>query len=80
MYERMNNFHPTIKFTMDIMKDNVIPFLDVLVKLEEDYTTSTDVYYKPTDTHQYLMTSSCHPEHVKKSIFYSQGLRLRLIV
>ena len=80
MYDLMNNFHPTIKFTMDIMKDNVIPFLDVLVKLEEDHTISTDVYYKPTDTHQYPMTSSCHPEHVKKSIFYSQGLRLRRIV
>ena len=80
MYEIMNNFHPTIKFTMDIMEGNKIPFLDVLVKLEDDNNISTDVYYKPTDTHQYLMTTSCHPEHVKKSIFYSQGLRLRRIV
>ena len=80
MYEMMNDFHPTIKFTMDVMEGNKIPFLDVMVKLEEDNTTSTDVFYKPTDTHQYLMTTSCHPEHVKKSIFYSQGLRLRRIV
>ena len=79
-FEIMNNFHPTIKFTMDIMKDNKIPFLDVLVKLEEDHTISTDVYCKPTDTHQYLMSTSCHPGHVKKSIFYSQGLRLKRIV
>ena len=80
MFETMNNFHPTIKFTMDIMENNTIPFLDVLVKKEEDHTVTTDVYYKPTDTHQYLMTTSCHPAHVKKSIFYSQGLRLRRIV
>ena len=41
----------------------------------------TDVYSKPTDTHQYLKLDykSCHPEHVKKGIPYGQALRRRWI-
>jgi len=34
---------------------------------------------KLTDTHQYLLSSPCHPYHTKRSIPYSLGLRLRRI-
>jgi len=34
------------------------------------------VYYKPTDSHSYLLYSSSHPSHVKNSIPFSQFLRL----
>ena len=40
---------------------------------------ATDLYVKPTDTHQYLDASSCHPSHCKTSIPYSQALRLNRI-
>ena len=39
----------------------------------------TDLYCKPTDKHQYLLDSSSHPYHTKKSIPYSLALRLRRI-
>ena len=39
----------------------------------------TDLYVKPTDTHEYLDSSSCHPYHCKKSIPYSQARRLNSI-
>ena len=39
----------------------------------------TDLYTKPTDTHQYLHRQSCHPPHCKRSIAFSQALRLRRI-
>ena len=37
------------------------------------------MFKKPTDTHQHLHKTSCHPCHTKKAIPYSQALRLRLI-
>ena len=39
----------------------------------------TDLHVKPTDSHQYLLPSSCHPRHCKDSIPYSEALRLRRI-
>ena len=36
----------------------------------------TDLYKKPTDRNQYLLTSSCHPSHVCESIPFSLALRI----
>ena len=38
-----------------------------------------DLYSTPTDKHQYLYYSSCHPKHTKTSLPYSLALRLRRI-
>ena len=37
----------------------------------------TDLYSKPTDCHQFLEFNLAHPIHIKKSIVYSQGLRIK---
>ena len=37
----------------------------------------TDLHIKLTDTHQYLNASSCHLFHSKKSVPYSQALKLK---
>ena len=55
-----------------------MPFLDVKILLENE-KIETDLYCKPTDKHQYLLHSSSHPYHTKKSIPYSLALRLRRI-
>ena len=47
--------HPTIKFTADWSK--TINFLDVTVSIAEG-VIETDLYVKPTDSHQYLLSSS----------------------
>ena len=52
--------------------------MDVTVSLI-DGQIETDLYVKPTDSHPYLHSSSCHPYHCKKSIPYSQALRLNRI-
>ena len=75
--EHLNEKHPTIKFTAEWSKTS-INFLDVTVSLVGRNIT-TDLYVKPTDSHQYLHSSSCHPYHCKKGIPYSQALRLNRI-
>ena len=75
--EEINNYHPTIKFTAEWSRESV-SFLDVKVILRGGRII-TDLYTKPTDTHQYLHQRSCHPGHCKSSIAYSQALRIRRI-
>ena len=73
----LNNIHPTIEFTSSHSLTNV-PFLDVMVSLNNG-TIQTDLYTKPTDNHQHLLSSSCHPQHTKTSIPFSLALRIRRI-
>ena len=58
-------------------KDNVI-LLDLIVKLLKGLLT-TDFHVEDTDQHQYLHFYSSHPDHTKRSIIYSQALRLAKI-
>ena len=73
----MNSYHPTIKFTSDWSKKKV-NFLDVKVTVKNG-VLSTGLFVKPTDTHQILNPTFCHPYHCKKDIPYSQILRLNRI-
>ena len=73
----LNSLHPTIKFTSSY-SSTCIPFLDVMVSLVNGEIV-TDLYTKPTDKHQYLLQSSCHPVHTKRTIPFSLALRLRRI-
>ena len=68
--------HPTIKFMTDRPKTS-INFLDVTVPITKGII-ETDLYVKPTDSHQYLW-SPCHPFYGKNGIPYSQALRLNRI-
>ena len=70
----LNNLSPTIIFTSEHSSTS-IAFLDTTVYIK-DGKISTDVYVKTSDTHQYLLSSSCHPHHTKRSIPYSLALRL----
>ena len=72
--QKLNQFHPNLSFTYKSSKKE-IAFLNCKVNLFENKLT-TDLYVKPTDTHQYLDYTSLHSEHIKKSIVYSQMLRL----
>ena len=69
--EYINSYHPTIKFTKE-SSDISVSFLDVLVTRKEG-VLETDLYCKPTDTHQYLQKTSCHPGYVKKSDSIQSG-------
>ena len=43
-----------------------LAFLDIKISTE-DNGLFTSVYYKPTDSHNYLLYSSSHPSHIKNS-------------
>ena len=64
--EYLHEKHPTLKFTSEWSQTST-NFLDVTVSLTNGKTT-TDLYVKPTDSHQYLHFPSCHPN---KGISYS---------
>ena len=74
----INSSHTTIKFTHEFSELS-ISFLDVTVSFDNNNQISTDLYVKSTDTHQHLLHTSCHPNHVKKSIPSSLALRIRRI-
>ena len=55
-----------------------INVLDVNVRLR-NRQLETDLHIKPTDTHQFLDSTSCQLYHCKKSTPYSQALRYNRI-
>ncbi len=69
------NFHPALQFTWEISKTSA-SFLDILVSINGNRLV-TSVFYKPTDSHSYLVYSSSHPNHTKRSILFSWFLCLR---
>ena len=84
-FEYLNQYHPTIKFTMDHSLKSTpehsfdqINFLDVLVS-KRGTKLETDLFSKETDTHQFLHFKSCHPFKCKKPIPYSQAIRIKRI-
>ena len=59
----LNSSHETIKFTHEVSPSK-INFLDATVLLHNN-SIATDLHVKSTDTHQYLLSSSGHPNHIK---------------
>jgi hypothetical protein len=92
-FNDINMIHPNIKFTMTHTKpksenqDQItcpcpptvsIPYLDTLCEIKNGKII-TDLYRKPTDKNQYLLTSSCHPPECLNSIPFSLALRINRI-
>jgi hypothetical protein len=76
--KELNDLHPKLKFTKE-QNTTEISFLDIRVYVSNNQVY-TDIYYKLTDTHQFLPFQSCHPRHTKISIPYSQARRLCTII
>ena len=54
-------------------------FLDIQLKIVNN-TLVFDIYYKPTNSFNYLTYSSCHPSHTKNNIALSLAKRIISIV
>ncbi|GFS12953.1 hypothetical protein ElyMa_004871800 [Elysia marginata] len=71
----VKTFHPSISFTSEI-STSTVNFLHIKISIRDRFLHSS-VYYKPTDSHTYLTYTSSHPHSCKRSIPFSQMLRLR---
>ena len=72
--EKFNNFTPNLRFTYESSKKS-ISFLDLIITLSEQKLKTT-IHVKSTDHNQYLLYASSHPEHTKRSIVFSETLRI----
>ena len=63
---------------MKYSKDK-IEFLDTLIYKDKNNNIQTTLYKKPTDRQNYIHSKSAHPFSLKKSIAYTQALRLKRI-
>ena len=86
--QAMNSLHPNIKFTIENsttekVGDKIVQklnFLDVTVILHESGQVETDIFYKETNSHDYLDYDSHHPNHTKKNIVYNLAKRIIIFV
>lgn len=75
----LNSLIPDIRITLTY-SDTEINFLDTTIfkhKDKDTITLQTKVYFKGTDTHQLLHSSSFHPKHTFTGILKSQILRFK---
>ena len=66
-----------IQFT-SMHSNKSVQFLDTVVKIEGD-SLVTDLFSKPTASHDYLHRSSYHPQHLLNALPKSQFIRIRRI-
>ena len=72
-HQALNQFHPTIKFSLEHTGDlPSIPFLDTNVTVTQDGSVTTELYIKPTHSGILLHYDSAHPKSLKDAIAQSQ--------
>ena len=74
-----------IQFTLERAIESLLPngalckmlsYLDARIIHHEDGNIETDVYYKETNSHDYLDYHSHHPSHIKENIPYNLAKRI----
>ena len=81
-YKTLNSLHNDIVFKMQTKmqtSEHQLPFLDVMV-IKINTSISTDIYFKSTDSIQYLNFKSCHSKYTKVNIPFSLARRICTIV
>ncbi|CAF2071453.1 unnamed protein product [Rotaria magnacalcarata] len=65
-HSKINKWHKNLKFTIAMEPDNTIPFLDVLVTIDNVHNQlTTSLYRKPTHTGLYLLWDSSQGRRYK---------------
>ena len=74
----LNNLNSDFRFTLE-SSGLTVNFLDVKIITENGYL-KTDIFYKSTDSKQYLNFHSHHPRHIKIALPYNLSRRICTIV
>ena len=80
----LNMLDPNIRFTLEKAKNildknsiiQILNFLDISILLHENGEIETDIFYKETNSHDYLNYESHHPQHIKDNIPYNLAKRI----
>ena len=86
----LNELHSSLKFTVEKGKNSceqnfdtfaqVLNFLDVSIILHQNGRLETDIFYKKTNSHDYLNYFSHHPQHTKQNIPHNLAKRIIVFV
>ena len=85
-FDLLNDLHPDITFTMEkgieqstlSITNQKLNFLDITIILKDDGSIETDIFYKDTNTHDYLDYYSSHPKHVKDNIPFTLAKKIHV--
>ena len=80
----LNSMHPRIRYTIEPARKTVtenenvqtINFLDITIILHENNEIETEIYYKETNSHDYLDFRSHHAKHVIENIPFNLAKRI----
>ena len=88
--ELLSDLHLSLKFTEEKGKYSckqifdtfvqIINFLDLSITLNQNCRLETDIFYKETNSHDYLNYFSHHPEHTKQNIPYNLAKKIIVFV
>ena len=74
LFNMLNSIDEKINFTIEMGRK--IPFLDVSFTVMEYGSLETDIYYKETDTHNFVQFGSFHPHKTLTNIPFSLARRI----
>ena len=75
--KKLNEFSKPLGLQFgDFQVGKSVDYLDVTLSLSDDNTIHYKLYRKETDARRYLQTDSFHPEHVFRSVVFSQMIRV----
>ena len=77
-HDLINGLDEDLKFIFK-NQSRFLTFLDIQLKIVNN-TLVFDIYFKPTNSFNYLTYSSCHPSHTKNNTALSLAMRIINIV
>ena len=78
LHNMINNLDPDLKFIFENLSKS-LNLLDMNLQIVE-YNLVFNIYYKPTNSFNYLTYTSCHPPHTKNNISLSLAKPIVAIV